>query len=512
MKRNRWLALSLLLMLAALVGAPPSVGLSPAGPTPGIHTIRADDTALRLARDAGFTWVVQLLEWREVEPTPGEHFWEYPDWLVRACDYYHLNLALRLDHPPDWAFSGDPDVPPVEPATYADFVGRVAARYRDRLPAYIIWNEPNLAIEWAGRQPDPSSYVALLQAAYQAVKAADPSAQVISAGLAPTNEVSERALDDRRFLREMYGAGAQGHFDALGTHPYGFAYPPDDLPGTHEGLNFARLADLRQIMLEADDADTPVWAIEMGWTSEPVAPEQQWLRVTQEQQASYLTGAFEKARQEWPWLELLTVWNLSAGLPPEDEKRGYSIVNDDHTPRPAYHALATLFSEQKSSSARPLPCSPAPLPLSPSAPEVLASDVAVRLGDVDTFYPHWTRPSCRQMPCRRWTGQFYVDDPGPGPWRLSMEIMQVEEHGNLVRINGHLLDPPSIPLRGKPDFASVWTVSELNVPPVVLQQGLNVIEVQSSPRLPVYHSGPVRFESLQFRNVRLTPLSSAHSP
>jgi hypothetical protein len=174
-------------------------------------------------------------------------------------------------------------------------------------------------------------------------------------------------------------------------------------------------------------------------------------------------------------------------------------VHDDYRPRPAYEALAATLPH--------LPPA-APETVTVKAVELLSPDVAVRLGDVDTFYPHWARLHCRQVPCRRWTGQFYVDDPGPSPWRLSMEIMQVEEHGNLIRINGHALEPPAIPLRGKPDFASVWTVAELSVPPGVLQPGLNVIEVQLSPRLPVYHGGHVRFESLQFRGILLALASS----
>ena len=67
-----------------------------------------------------------------------------------------------------------------------------------------------------------------MQRAYPAIKQADPSALVISAGLAPTNERSERALDDRLYLRRMLQAGALPYLDALGAHPYGFAYPPDD--------------------------------------------------------------------------------------------------------------------------------------------------------------------------------------------------------------------------------------------------------------------------------------------
>ncbi|HIQ05311.1 MAG TPA: hypothetical protein EYH31_06395 [Anaerolineae bacterium] len=474
----------------------------PATPICAVHTIRADDIALRMIRDTGCHWVVQLLDWAEIEPLPGEYFWEYPDSLVRAADYYGLRLVIRLDHPPQWALDKAPaNGPPVLPADYARFAGTVARRYRGQVRAYIVWNEPNLAREWGGRQPDPTAYATLLQAAYHAIKDADPNALVVSAGLAPTNDVNQQALDDRLYLRGLYTAGAAPFFDVLGAHPYGFAYPPDDRHMAHDGLNFARMLDLRQIMADAGDATKRIWATELGWTTTPVTPDQAWLQISETQQATYLVGAFERARREWPWLQLIAVWNLSAHLPTDDEKRGYSVVNDDYQPRPAYQALATM--------PKPYPLSERWLdlrhrlrPMSHTY-EVLAPDVVVRLGDVDTFYPHWARIYGGQTPSRRWEGTFYARHPGHGPWLLTMEAMQVEEQGNLVRINGRLLEPPAIPLRGKPDGTSNWTTVFMTVPAGVLHTGVNHIEVLLSPRLPAYQDKHARYESMQFRNVRI---------
>jgi len=463
----------------------------------GIHTIRADDGMLQLARDGGFTWLIQLLAWREVEPVQGEHFWEYADWLVRVAEYYGLDLVLRLDHPPEWAISPEGTVP-VDMSAYTAFVAQVANRYRGRVTAYVVWNEPNLAAEWGGRPPDPAGYTELLRAAQAAIRAADPEALVVSAGLAPTNHQDDSALDDRLYLQAMYDAGAASCFDVLGAHPYGFAYSPTDPHGAHDGLNFARLADLRAIMVQEGDEHKPVWATELGWTTEPVGPAQQWLQIGEDEQAHYLAGAFELASLEWPWLERIAVWNLSTGLPVDDERRGYSILTDDGTPKPAFDALAEFLGERESNSV--------PQKDDGEQVDILAPDVVIRLSDVESFYPHWARPHCKSTPCRRWRGQFYLNEPGDTSWLLRMEIMQVEEPGNLMRINDQLLDPSAIPLRGRPDFASVWTTVEMPVPPDSLRPGVNTIEISSSPRLPVYQDRHARFESLQFRNLRLVSL------
>src|SRR5438132_1581089 len=76
--------------------------------------------------------------------------------------------------------------PPKDLQDYANFVRAVASRYKGRIRAYEIWNEPNLAREWCGKPPSGKEYVQLLKLAYETIKAADPTAWIISAGLSPT--------------------------------------------------------------------------------------------------------------------------------------------------------------------------------------------------------------------------------------------------------------------------------------------------------------------------------------
>jgi hypothetical protein len=64
--------------------------------------------------------------------------------------------------------------------------------------------------------------------------------------------------------------------------------------------------------------------------------------VSEAQQADYLLAARARAAAEWPWVELFTVWNLVYGRSPNDEMAGYSLVDPDLSPRPAFYAWQEL--------------------------------------------------------------------------------------------------------------------------------------------------------------------------
>ena len=316
-----------------------------------VHTLFLDEPVARLVADAGFDTVVQVFPWRDLNPYPNLYTWEASDYMVRTARKYGLDLVIRLDMPPEWVVTSDEYGLPFNLPAYADFVTAVAERYRGRVLGYVVWNEPNLAAEWSrsggdlpqhwesfdGWVADPADYVAVLCTAYERIRAADPGALVVAAGLAPTNEVSPRALDDREFLRGMYAAGAAGCFDILSVHDYGYGLSPEDERDAHGGLNLARILDLRDIMLEYSDP-RPVWITELGYTVQPgLHPS-----VTEENQALYLVGSFERVRRDWPWVEMLTVWNLCYGLPADSEMSGYSLVEPDLAPRLAYWALREM--------------------------------------------------------------------------------------------------------------------------------------------------------------------------
>ncbi len=466
-------------------------------PVFAMHTLRADGRLVSLVREARFDAIVQVIAWREVEPEKGQYTWEFPDAVVRAAEFYDLVPIFRVDFQPLWARNTWTNAPPERLEDYGDFVHALAKRYRGRVAGYIVWNEPNLAHEWGGMRPDPAAYAALLKVAYQQIKHADPAALVVSAGLAPTNEQSDQAMDDRAFLRGLYAAGATAYFDVLGAHAYGFGYPPDDQRNDHDGLNLARLQDLRDIMEANGDEGKPVWITEFGWPTESTDPAHAWQVVTEKQQAAYLVRAYEKAAQDWPWVELLAVWNLSVGLDVDDQMRGYSIVNDDYSPKPAYHALQRL-AQRRAPQDEPQGGQAQP------AVEILARDVVVHLGDQDYLVWPWVHVYQRIVPATVWSGEFFVQDVGTNDWTLTLDGFQLNEWGNRVEINDRPLEPRFLPGRIN-DWAGYWTRVHFRVPAEILRCGLNRFAIYTSMNAPVHQAHAVSWEDLQVRNIVLRP-------
>ena len=324
----------------------------------------ATERDLKLAKDAGFRWVKQSFEWRYIEPhVKGKFDWDEPDRVVAAVNAAGLKLIARVDNQPVWARADKvfPSIgPPDKLGDFTDFVAALATRYKGRIHAYQIWNEPNLAIEWGNKPPDARAYLAMLKEAYRTIKAIDPDAVVISAGLAPTTASGAIATPDVEYLKQMYQAGLKGNADMVGVHAAGYKAPPDlspdevggdprynhNEPGAGRIYCFRHVEDLRAVMIANGDGDRRVAILEMGWTSDPRPNSPyKWHSVTEQEKADYLVRAFQFAKRNWqPWIGVMTVIYIASPFWNKDEHEQYhwSITNPDGTVRPAYEALKRM--------------------------------------------------------------------------------------------------------------------------------------------------------------------------
>src|SRR5262245_56239815 len=182
---------------SASTASPPASGTTAGMPIGVIWDYtKQDDFRPYLERlRGGATWYE--LEWCQVQPEQnGPIDWSRADKNVARAASVGIETLLRVRVGSCWATGGqrfDPgrgglgysvSAPPTDLAAYEAFLRAVVERYRPQgVHEYAIENEVNGEGFWRGSASD---YEALVRAGAGAIRAADPKARVLDAGLSST--------------------------------------------------------------------------------------------------------------------------------------------------------------------------------------------------------------------------------------------------------------------------------------------------------------------------------------
>ncbi|MBI5650526.1 MAG: beta-galactosidase [Chloroflexi bacterium] len=210
--RNLFLAASILfnaiklLILSAIlyaVSAPPPILVTlgapqtvrTANPKIGVHTRLTDEVEewkikknVELVREMGAPWIVEYFPWGYIEYNENEYDWSHADQVVDHARRQGLTVIARLGFAPVWARPKNPITSYLDESRYphfANFAREFVAHFKGRIRYVIIWNEPNVNLEWGYRPVDPAGYTRMLQAVYPFAKQADPEIQILAGALAP---------------------------------------------------------------------------------------------------------------------------------------------------------------------------------------------------------------------------------------------------------------------------------------------------------------------------------------
>lgn len=322
-------------------------------PKIGVHTRLTDEVepwkikrTLEMVREMGAPWIVEYFPWAYIEEQPGQYNWVHADEVVDHASRQGLTIVARLGYVPQWARPQDSSPLQLDAARFADF-GRFAAtfvkRYQGKVRYVVIWNEPNLALEWGYQAADPVKYTAMLRTVYPLLKAANPDVQVLAGALAPTLAPpgSEFGVNDLDFLQQMYDAGAGPYFDMLAIHAYGWHFDPD-AAADPQVVNFRRTELLRAIMVRNGDAAKHAIITEGGWNDHP-----RWTRAVRPgQRITYTIRAYEIALAEWPWMDAVCFWVFRYPWDQNSYQDYFTFVRTDFEPKPIYDEVQRYAAGQ----------------------------------------------------------------------------------------------------------------------------------------------------------------------
>ena len=202
--------------------------------------------------------------WPNLEPSKNRWRFEMLDRYVAMAAEHHVGLLLPLGLSPTWASAR-----PLEKSTYAPgyaaeprdiedwrtYVRTVVQRYKGRIQAYEIWNEPNLKQFWSG---NVDQMILLTAEAARIIRSIDPQAVIVSPS--PTQD---RGI---AWLSEFLSKGGGAVVDVIGYHLYVAPQSPES--------TFELVSSVRRLMLSAGMAEKPLWNTEAGWfLPKPFPPE-----------------------------------------------------------------------------------------------------------------------------------------------------------------------------------------------------------------------------------------------
>lgn len=282
-------------------------GVVPQGPLSSTDLARIGKLGLGLRMN---------VSWASIEARPGVYDFSALDDQIGAAADRGIEVLPMVYGSPAW-LRPSPVHPPLGPdglVAWRDFLFALVERYghggsfwegqqQQRPPRrWQLWVEPNFPNFWRPR-PAPAAYAKLLHAGAAGVRAADPRARVVAAGLAPI----ERQPPAWEFLRRLYRVpGFRADADLIALHPY----------STTVGLLAQRVERMRAVMAAAGDARKQLLITEFGVASSSSIP------TTMDRgplgQARYLERSFARLARKRRWRIAGAYWYALADNPAQD--------------------------------------------------------------------------------------------------------------------------------------------------------------------------------------------------
>jgi hypothetical protein len=263
-----------------------------------------------LLDDFGAVWIRTTVRWSGVEREEG--VWDFDRWdtYVEKAKAAGKKIIFILGFDNGWLYRDHKehrDLSDREIPYFLKYVEQMVTRYRGRVDAFEIWNEPNLFF-WYGSD---KHFYALSGAAAKRIKELDPDVTVLA---------GSTFRSDRNFLRGMFEAGAFEDTDGISFHPY-----------SSDALHTVKQVDkLRKIVAEFN-YDKPIWITEVGYATGGIYFSFNKLNRYPEYIVKTLSGLAARGVRNAVWYELMDEYNRDEAPDRWNPSHFFGLVYPDKT-------------------------------------------------------------------------------------------------------------------------------------------------------------------------------------
>jgi hypothetical protein len=201
--------------------------------------------------------------WRDIEPATGQYDFSRMDAYVTDASAHQLDMIYTLGQTPRWA-SARPDevgntglgaaAEPVNMDNWSDYVKTVASRYRGKISAYEVMNEPRIPEAIAPYSPgffsgSTAALIDMTRRTRAALNLVAPEAKVVC----PAMDGQQQGVKRLQYFLSHGGGDA---CDVIGFH----FYLQTQTVSEFQGL----LAEVRAVMQQNGQGGKPLWDTEIG--------------------------------------------------------------------------------------------------------------------------------------------------------------------------------------------------------------------------------------------------------
>jgi hypothetical protein len=163
--------------------------------------------------ELGVVWQRRTCRWSAIEPAQGQFDFSIWDAYVDDSKAAGKKLLAILAYDTPWVHGKAKDpltkISSKELPHFINFVEKVVGRYKGRIDAWEIWNEPDLS-KWQGTRKE---FFALTIAAAKKVREIDPGAKIVAGAFSRV---------PASWIKDLFKSGAMDYVDAISFHPYGY--------------------------------------------------------------------------------------------------------------------------------------------------------------------------------------------------------------------------------------------------------------------------------------------------
>ena len=297
-----------------------------------------------LVANAGIAWIRWWLTWDQIQTNPNDFNWTKLDETVAEAEKYGIKLYVNITggaqpfqrtpwaNGEKWDLMGPGCTAPADMEAWKRFLKAMGERYKGRISGYQIWNEPDAK---NGLYPfDPKTYVAILKASSEALRAADPKAKIGLGGFCaafPNASTTFSKNASAWTAGSFYVLNPQPYYDIVDGHFYSMSEPG-------QSCDRVRLIvkEIIEYLKTVGEDKKPIWNSEVGMYTGPVG-----------QSGGFANVPYISETAQANELIKLHVQSLAAGV-----SRTFwygligseGIVNGNLSPKPAFAAQCFVSS------------------------------------------------------------------------------------------------------------------------------------------------------------------------